>query len=287
MEFPANPTLGQQFTFGARTWQWTGASWALVGGGGGGGGGAPGGDDKAIQFNASGVFAGDPAFTYDAVQQQVTAPKLTTTGIQVTPAASAAGAGFRIPHGAAPSSPVNGDLWTTTAGLFVRIAGATVGPLGTGGGGGGGSLGFAPITTFTPSQSSVFSTTTPATNANMTDGDGSTGTGTNNAANPEWIEVDWGTDKLIAGIQFGGGNVPVFGAIVAYLNGRIVEYWTGSAWAYWFQIPGGTYTDSGLQQFFVFVPPTLWRTTSKLRLRSNGADYVATTEFVPYEVTIS
>jgi hypothetical protein len=40
--------------------------------------------------------------------------------------ASASGiAGFRVPHGAAPSSPVNGDLWTTTAGLFVQIDGVT------------------------------------------------------------------------------------------------------------------------------------------------------------------
>lgn len=36
---------------------------------------------------------------------------------------------LRIPHGAAPSSPVNGDMWTTTAGLYVRINGSTVGPL--------------------------------------------------------------------------------------------------------------------------------------------------------------
>jgi hypothetical protein len=36
---------------------------------------------------------------------------------------------LRLPHGTAPSSPTNGDMWTTTAGLFVRINGVTVGPL--------------------------------------------------------------------------------------------------------------------------------------------------------------
>ena len=36
---------------------------------------------------------------------------------------------LRVPHGTAPTSPVNGDIWTTTAGLFVRINGVTVGPL--------------------------------------------------------------------------------------------------------------------------------------------------------------
>jgi len=34
-----------------------------------------------------------------------------------------------IPHGSAPTSPVDGDVWTTTAGLFVRVNGSTVGPL--------------------------------------------------------------------------------------------------------------------------------------------------------------
>lgn len=54
----------------------------------------------------------------------VTAAKTLITVLSATGAA-----GFRLPHGAAPSAPVNGDVWTTTAGLFVRINGATVGPL--------------------------------------------------------------------------------------------------------------------------------------------------------------
>jgi len=50
-------------------------------------------------------------------------------GTFVMAAATTAGASIRLAHGAAPSSPVNGDMWTTTAGLYVRINGATVGPL--------------------------------------------------------------------------------------------------------------------------------------------------------------
>ena len=47
-------------------------------------------------------------------------------GDLLTTIASAAGhAGFRLPHGAAPSSPGDGDVWTTTSGLFVRINGVT------------------------------------------------------------------------------------------------------------------------------------------------------------------
>lgn len=51
-------------------------------------------------------------------------------GDRLLTAASTTGrAGVNIPHGSAPSSPVNGDMWTTTAGLYIRINGATVGPL--------------------------------------------------------------------------------------------------------------------------------------------------------------
>lgn len=46
-----------------------------------------------------------------------------------TPAGTTGVSSLNIPHGVAPTAPVNGDMWTTTAGLFVRINGATVGPL--------------------------------------------------------------------------------------------------------------------------------------------------------------
>lgn len=50
-------------------------------------------------------------------------------GLVTTVLSTTSSAGLRLPHGAAPTSPVNGDIWTTTAGLYVRINGATVGPL--------------------------------------------------------------------------------------------------------------------------------------------------------------
>jgi hypothetical protein len=84
---------------------------------------------------------GDTLFTWSAdkiydqlvLKAPVDAPTFTN---KVTTAASASGgAGFNLPHGAAPSSPVNGDIWTTSAGgLYARINGSTVGPLGAGGG---------------------------------------------------------------------------------------------------------------------------------------------------------
>lgn len=55
---------------------------------------------------------------------------LGTFSAKVTTVASASGgAGLILPHGAAPSAPVNGDLWTTTAGAFAQINGVTT-PLG-------------------------------------------------------------------------------------------------------------------------------------------------------------
>jgi hypothetical protein len=43
-----------------------------------------------------------------------------------TVASTAASAGLNVPHTtAAPTTPVNGDIWTTTAGLFVRINSVT------------------------------------------------------------------------------------------------------------------------------------------------------------------
>ena len=38
-------------------------------------------------------------------------------------------AGINLPQGSAPTSPVNGDVWTTLSGIFVRINGLTIGPL--------------------------------------------------------------------------------------------------------------------------------------------------------------
>jgi hypothetical protein len=56
---------------------------------------------------------------------------VTVTTAKATFAATAAGyASARLPHGTAPSSPVDGDVWTTTAGLYARINAGTVGPLG-------------------------------------------------------------------------------------------------------------------------------------------------------------
>jgi hypothetical protein len=42
-----------------------------------------------------------------------------------TIASTTANAGLNVPHGTAPTSPVSGDVWTTTGGLFYRISSTT------------------------------------------------------------------------------------------------------------------------------------------------------------------
>lgn len=47
------------------------------------------------------------------------------TGLLATVASGTGGAGLRIPHGTAPSAPVNGDVWTTSADLLIHMNGTT------------------------------------------------------------------------------------------------------------------------------------------------------------------
>ena len=56
------------------------------------------------------------------------------TGRLVTAAPTTGGSGFRLPHGTAPSSPTNGDFWTTTVGVFAQINGSTIALTGSGSG---------------------------------------------------------------------------------------------------------------------------------------------------------
>lgn len=74
------------------------------------------------------LFASPPAIGGTAAA----AGKFTTlqsTGLLTTVASATGGAGINLPPGVAPTSPNNGDVWVTSTGLFVRVAGATVGPL--------------------------------------------------------------------------------------------------------------------------------------------------------------
>lgn len=52
-----------------------------------------------------------------------------TSGLMELPASTTDRASFRILQGSAPTAPLDGEIWTTSAGLFVRINGSTIGPL--------------------------------------------------------------------------------------------------------------------------------------------------------------
>lgn len=111
---------------------WT--DWRQAYGGSGGGSSSVAGADKQVQYNASGAFGAEAGFEYDYTSNTLAVPNATFTGLALTAASSTGGAGLRVPHGAAPTAPTNGDVWTTTAGMYARINGATVGPFGAGGG---------------------------------------------------------------------------------------------------------------------------------------------------------
>jgi len=49
----------------------------------------------------------------------------TWTSKQTMPATSTGAASISLPHGTAPTTPVDGDMWTTTAGVFARVNGVT------------------------------------------------------------------------------------------------------------------------------------------------------------------
>jgi hypothetical protein len=82
--------------------------------------------------STSHVMAGSLPLVQNGAQTQQL-PANTTLN---TRGASTGNASINMPHGSAPSSPNNGDCWTTTAGLFCYINGTPVGPYATSSGGG-------------------------------------------------------------------------------------------------------------------------------------------------------
>jgi hypothetical protein len=80
-------------------------------------GSSPGGSPGDIQYNNAGAFGGFG--DWDGTTLDV-------GGTLLVVASTTAIASINIPHGVAPTSPVNGALWTTTSGVFARVNGSTV-----------------------------------------------------------------------------------------------------------------------------------------------------------------
>ncbi|MFA7278904.1 MAG: phage tail protein [Sterolibacterium sp.] len=66
-----------------------------------------------LQKNSSNIFVVDASGNTTVVGKTSTSASTTTR------------AGLNVAHGAAPSTPADGDVWTTTAGLFAQVNGAT------------------------------------------------------------------------------------------------------------------------------------------------------------------
>lgn len=91
-----------------------------------------GGSSNQIQYYGSGgqfsgfTMSGDCTITVSTgviVCGQPFAEKFTTF------TSTSGSAALNIPQGSTPSAPANGDVWTTSSGLYVQIGGVTVGPL--------------------------------------------------------------------------------------------------------------------------------------------------------------
>jgi hypothetical protein len=72
-------------------------------------------DADVVKLTGNQTIAGNKTFSND----------VTVSGKIATAASSGTSAGLILPHGTAPTSPVNGDIWSTTANLFARMNGAT------------------------------------------------------------------------------------------------------------------------------------------------------------------
>ena len=131
----------------------------------------------------------------------------TFTGEIVMAASNTTTAGLTLPHGTAPTTPVNGEIWTTTGGLFARINGGTQQLM---------SLG----NTQTVSGSITFSNasqtlgnSTAASTINV--GTGATLTATTKAVNIGTAGVSGSTTNIIVGPVLGASTTSIGGTTAA------------------------------------------------------------------------
>ena len=88
----------------------------------------PAADDFLSISNANSYIEMKP-FGSNVAQFNASGLQMVNNAGLITEDSSTSLSPFTIPHGVTPTSPANGDMWTTTLGLYVRINGSTVGPL--------------------------------------------------------------------------------------------------------------------------------------------------------------
>lgn len=130
------------------------------------------------------------------------------TGPLVTAASVPLAAGFNMQPGTAPSSPLNGDMWMTSAGLFARVSGSSIGP-------------------FVTNQNSIYASPTPPTSPviyqlwinttsnpailNQYDGSQWLAIGTTNTSTHVWSPRGTWSGAII-GQAYGGLGIDISGA---------------------------------------------------------------------------
>jgi hypothetical protein len=164
------------------------------------------------------------------------------------PASTVFSAPLNIPPGIVPTTPANGDIWATPAGVFIQVNGATVGPLGTGGGGGGGSnlvVGTTPIIggtngDFEVNNAGVLGEIAPTGSGNVVLSTAPTLIAPN-LGTPSSVNLANAADLPLAVISGLGTGVPAALAIPPNTNGGMALFPTTT-------IPGGIPNVSGSAQ---------------------------------------
>ena len=75
---------------------------------------------------SSGYFLGNTSLRWGGNFADINVSGTSTfTGAAFFRASTTGGASFRVPHGTAPTTPANGDFWSTTGGAFLHVGAAT------------------------------------------------------------------------------------------------------------------------------------------------------------------
>jgi hypothetical protein len=153
------------------------------------------------------------------------------TGKLNTFVSTAATAGLNLGAGTAPTTPVNGDLWATTAGVYARINSSTLGPFGTGNGSVTSITATSPLTggTITTTGSIGIGQANSTTNGYLSSGDWTT---FNNKVSSQWTtsgsSISYSTGSVGIGTTTPGTMLDVHGSFSLPITTVTANYTVGA-----------------------------------------------------------